>query len=132
MKYKERGLLSSKTTTIKSRDESKTVTAKDASDSKGVKFTIGSTGYIVDGLDILQSPHPGESAYTWVVGAETGYVIGETLLFAGIYLGIPYRFTLIGSGVLGGTAGNVMQDKLEQAFHEWHGENEQKKSDISK
>ena len=28
--------------------------------------------------------------------------------------------------------GNVMRDKLEQAFHEWHGENEQKKSDISK
>lgn len=105
---------------------------KDASDSKGVKFAIGSTGHIVDGLDILQSSHPGESAYTWVVGAETGYVIGETLLFTGIYLGLPYRFTLIGSGVLGGTAGNVMQDKLEQAFHEWHAENEQEKSDISK
>ena len=105
---------------------------KDASDSKGVKFAIGSTGYIVDGLDILQSSHPRESAYTWVVGAETGYVIGETLLFTGIYLGLPYRFTLIGSGVLGGTAGNVMQDKLEQAFHEWHAENEQEKSDISK
>ena len=105
---------------------------KDASDSKGVKFAIGSTGYIVDGLDILQSSHSGESAYTWVVGTETGYVIGETLLFTGIYLGLPYRFTLIGSGVLGGTAGNVIQDKLEQAFHEWHAENEQEKSDISK
>lgn len=105
---------------------------KDASDSKGVKFAIGSTGYIVDGLDILQSSHSGESAYTWVVGTETGYVIGETLLFTGIYLGLPYRFTLIGSGVLGGTAGNVIQDKLEQAFHEWHAKNEQEKSDISK
>ena len=105
---------------------------KDASDSKGVKFAIGSTGYIVDGLDILQSSHSGESAYTWVVGTETGYVIGETLLFTGIYLELPYRFTLIGSGVLGGTAGNVIQDKLEQAFHEWHAENEQEKSDISK
>ena len=105
---------------------------KDASDSKGVKFAIGSTGYIVDGLDILQSSHSGESAYTWVVGTETGYVIGETLLFTGIYLGLPYKFTLIGSGVLGGTAGNVIQDKLEQAFHEWHAENEQEKSDISK
>ena len=105
---------------------------KDASDSKGVKFAIGSTGYIVDGLDILQSSHSGESAYTWVVGTETGYVIGEALLFTGIYLGLPYKFTLIGSGVLGGTAGNVIQDKLEQAFHEWHAENEQEKSDISK
>ena len=38
----------------------------------------------------------------------------------------------MGSGVLGGIAGNVMQDKLEQAFHEWHAENEQEKSDISK
>lgn len=40
MKYKERGLLSSKTTTIKSRDESKTVTASTLS-GEAVQITAG-------------------------------------------------------------------------------------------
>lgn len=40
LKYKERGLLSSKTTTIKSRDESKTVTASTLS-GDAVQITAG-------------------------------------------------------------------------------------------
>lgn len=52
---------------------------KDASDSKYIKYTINGVDYITDGLHIIRSNSPGDTAYAWVVGAETAYIVGNTL-----------------------------------------------------
>lgn len=73
---------------------------KDASDSKYIKCAINGVDYVIDGLHIIESDYPGDAAYAWVVGAETAYIVGNTLLLGGKGLGLPPGIAIIGSGVL--------------------------------
>ena len=102
---------------------------KDASDSKYVKYTINGIDYITDGLHIIRSDYPGDTAYAWVVGAETAYIVGNTLNIGGKYIGLMPKSRLIGSGILGGLAGNAMQDKLENELQKEHDNPKRETSD---
>ena len=86
---------------------------KDASDSKYIKCAINGVDYVIDGLHIIESDYPGDAAYAWVVGAETAYIVGSTLNLSGKYMGLAPKYRLLGSGIIGGLAGNSTQEKVE-------------------
>ena len=86
---------------------------KDASDSKYIKYAINGVDYVIDGLHIIESDYPGDAAYAWVVGAETAYIVGSTLNLSGKYMGLAPKYRLLGSGIIGGLAGNSTQEKVE-------------------
>ncbi len=103
---------------------------KDASDSKYIKYAINSADYVIDGLHIIESNYPGDAAYAWVVGAETAYIVGSTLNLSGKYMGLAPKYRLLGSGIIGGLAGNSMQEKVENELQNERnkGENNEKEN----
>lgn len=101
---------------------------KDASDSKYIKCAINGVDYVIDGLHIIESDYPGDAAYAWVVGAETAYIVGNTLLLGGKGLGLPPGIAIIGSGVFGGYIGGELQGRLEDELREQR-QSEKKQND---
>lgn len=103
---------------------------KDASDSKYIKYAINGADYVIDGLHIIESDYPGDAAYAWVVGAETAYIVGSTLNLSGKYMGLAPKYRLLGSGIIGGLAGNSMQEKVENELQNERnkGENDEKEN----
>ena len=103
---------------------------KDASDSKYIKYAINGVDYVIDGLHIIESDYPGDAAYAWVVGAETAYIIGSTLNLSGKYMGLAPKYRLLGSGIIGGLAGNSTQEKVENELQNERnkGENNEKEN----
>ena len=103
---------------------------KDASDSKYIKYAINGADYVIDGLHIIESNYPGDAAYAWVVGAETAYIVGSTLNLSGKYMGLAPKYRLLGSGIIGGLAGNSMQEKVENELQNERnkGENNEKEN----
>ena len=91
---------------------------KDASDSKYIKYAINGADYVIDGLHIIESDYPGDAAYAWVVGAETAYIVGNTLFLGGRGLGLSPRAAMIGGGLFGGLAGNKFQESVENKLKE--------------
>ena len=91
---------------------------KDASDSKYIKYAINGADYVIDGLHIIESDYPGDAAYAWVVGAETAYIVGNTLFLGGRGLGLLPRAAMIGGGLFGGLAGNKFQESVENKLKE--------------
>ena len=91
---------------------------KDASDSKYIKYAINGADYVTDGLHIIESDYPGDAAYAWVVGAETAYIVGNTLFLGGRGLGLLPRAAMIGGGLFGGLAGNKFQESVENKLKE--------------
>ena len=91
---------------------------KDASDSKYIKYAINGVDYVIDGLHIIESDYPGDAAYAWVVGAETAYIVGNTLFLGGRGLGLSPRAAMIGGGLFGGLAGNKFQESVENKLKE--------------
>ena len=47
--------------------------------AKGQTNSTNGADYMIDGLHIIESDYPGDAAYAWVVGAETAYIVGNTL-----------------------------------------------------
>ena len=103
---------------------------KDASDSKYIKYAINGADYVIDGLHIIESDYPGDAAYAWVVGAETAYIVGSTLNLSGKYMGLAPKYRLLGSGIIGGLAGNSTQEKVENELQNERnkGENNEKEN----
>ena len=103
---------------------------KDASDSKYIKYAINGVDYVIDGLHIIESDYPGDAAYAWVVGAETAYIVGSTLNLSGKYMGLAPKYRLLGSGIIGGLAGNSTQEKVENELQNERnkGENNEKEN----
>ena len=103
---------------------------KDASDSKYIKCAINGVDYVIDGLHIIESDYPGDAAYAWVVGAETAYIVGSTLNLSGKYMGLAPKYRLLGSGIIGGLAGNSTQEKVENELQNERnkGENNEKEN----
>ena len=101
---------------------------KDASDSKYIKYAINGADYVIDGLHIIESDYPGDAAYAWVVGAETAYIVGNTLLLGGKGLGLPSGIAIIGSGAFGGYIGGELQGRLEDELREQR-QSEKKQND---
>lgn len=101
---------------------------KDASDSKYIKYAINGVDYVIDGLHIIESDYPGDAAYAWVVGAETAYIVGNTLLLGGKGLGLPSGIAIIGSGAFGGYIGGELQGRLEDELREQR-QSEKKQND---
>ena len=101
---------------------------KDASDSKYIKCAINGVDYVIDGLHIIESDYPWDAAYAWVVGAETAYIVGNTLLLGGKGLGLPPGIAIIGSGVFGGYIGGELQGRLEDELREQR-QSEKKQND---
>ena len=103
---------------------------KDASDSKHIKYAINGADYVIDGLHIIESDYPGDAAYAWVVGAETAYIVGSTLNLSGKYMGLAPKYRLLGSGIIGGLAGNSTQEKVENELQNERnkGENNEKEN----
>ena len=103
---------------------------KDASDSKYIKYAINGADYVIDGLHIIESDYPGDAAYAWVVGAETAYIVGSTLNLSGKYMGLAPKYRLLGSGSIGGLAGNSTQEKVENELQNERnkGENNEKEN----
>ena len=91
---------------------------KDASDSKYLKYAINGADCVIDGLHIIESDYPGDAAYAWVVGAETAYIVGNTLFLGGRGLGLSPRAAMIGGGLFGGLAGNKFQESVENKLKE--------------
>ena len=101
---------------------------KDASDSKYLKYAINGADCVIDGLHIIESDYPGDAAYAWVVGAETAYIVGNTLLLGGKGLGLPSGIAIIGSGAFGGYIGGELQGRLEDELREQR-QSEKKQND---
>ena len=101
---------------------------KDASDSKYIKYAINGVDYVIDGLHIIESDYPGDAAYAWVIGAETAYIVGNTLLLGGKGLGLPSGIAIIGSGAFGGYIGGELQGRLEDELREQR-QSEKKQND---
>ena len=91
---------------------------KDASDSKYIKYAINGADYVIDGLHIIESDYPGDAAYAWVVGAETAYIVGNTLFLGGRGLGLSPCAAMIGGGLFGGLADNKFQESVENKLKE--------------
>lgn len=63
-----------------------------------------------------------------MVGAETAYIVGNTLLLGGKGLGLPPGIAIIGSGVFGGYIGGELQGRLEDELREQR-QSEKKQND---
>ena len=95
---------------------------QETTDSKVVKTLIKGKNYIVDGVDIVRSDYPGDAAYSWVIGAETGAVTADTIFIMGKILKIKGDVLIIPNVIASAAAGDYMQNNIKERLQKFREE----------